>query len=391
MATITRPRNGGCFRITRAGYVDGIFIIDGKRAFKGLCKMADIEVAPSGRKRTLVQLNAIVQQMWDEKREAIEAELGRVTGSTSPVSQALEDWKAHTEAKGRSPLTLSEIARTSRYYLEIVGEHPVGEAATWHADTFLKGLRERDIAEASINTHLSRLATFWRFCLDRELIVSAPKVTRVKEIRKPRRVPTPEQVAALLVHLDGKLSSTTHGREQYFLELHRLLVLVLLGTGMRSGEALNIQRKHIDLDNRAIQLEKTKTNQPRICRIPRFLAEAIAMRQKAYPFQQYLFGHPTQPAKTAWKSTAALTKAFTRHYEDIGIQGEFKPLHGFRALFATAGLNNVGVDPLVMMNQIGHADIKTTQNYYVASMQDAQLRAVDAIEEGFLAKVLGRV
>ena len=73
------------------------------------------------------------------------------------------------------------------------------------------------------------------------------------------------------------------------------------------------------------------------------------------------------------------------------VKGEFKPLHGFRALFATAGLNNVGVDPLVMMSQIGHADIKTTQNYYVASMQDAQLRAVDAIEEGFLAKVLGSV
>ena len=64
-------------------------------------------------------------------------------------------------------------------------------------------------------------------------------------------------------------------------------------------------------------------------------------------------------------------------------------LHGYRALFSTAGLNNVGVDPVTMKNQLGHADLNTTINYYVAGLQDAQLRAVDAMEEAFFKQVLG--
>jgi hypothetical protein len=43
-----------------------------------------------------------------------------------------------------------------------------------------------------------------------------------------------------------------------------------------------------------------------------------------------------------------------------------------------------------MMAQIGHADIKTTHTYYVAGLADAQLRAIDAIEEAFLAPLLGK-
>ena len=52
-------------------------------------------------------------------------------------------------------------------------------------------------------------------------------------------------------------------------------------------------------------------------------------------------------------------------------------------------LNNVGVDPVTMKNQLGHADLSTTINYYVAGLQDAQLRAVDAMEEAFFKPVLG--
>jgi integrase len=281
-----------------------------------------------------------------------------------------------------------EIARTCRYYLELVGEHRVGDSATWHADRFLEGLKARGIAPASINSHLSRLATFWRYAAERDMLAALPRVTRVKAEHPPRRVPTREQVAALLSHLERLVAGRKHGRERYHYALHLLLAKVLLGTGMRSGEALAIRRENIDLAARTIRLVKTKTGQPRTPSVPPLLARALADHLKAHPFGQFLFGHPKQPDRPAWRRSSSLTKGFTRHYEEIGIQGLFKPLHGFRALFATAGLNSVGVDPLAMMAQIGHADIKTTHAYYVGSLQDAQLRAVDAIEAAFLAPLL---
>ena len=368
--------------------MDGIFVIDGVRRFRGLCKIADIEKGPNGRLRSPKHINSIIQTLWDEKREVLEATMERQAVCDTPVSHVMRDWAKHTEAKGRAKTTLNGLRLTSNTYLEIMGDHAVGESSTWHADKFLQGLRCEPISEATLNSHLNRISTFWRYCHDRELIERLPRVTRVKVIRKARRVPKPEDISALIKHLDHRIANTKHGRDLYFLELHRLLVFLLLGTGMRSGEAISIHRENIDLKNRAILLEKTKTNQPRICRIPQYLAQEIEQRLKNYPFHKYLFGHPKNALEPAWRKSAALTRAFTRHFEEIGIKGEFKPLHGFRALFATAGLNNVGVDPLVMMNQIGHSDIKTTQNYYVASMQDAQLRAVDAMEERFFKKVL---
>jgi integrase len=390
MATIKRPRHGACFRIVRGEYVDGIFHIDGRRAFRGLCRLAEIERGPSGRRRTERQIEIAIGELWEAKRAELEGRLGSPHDAGKPMAEAFAAWRAHTEARGRSPLTLVEIARTCRYYLELVGEHPVGDSSTWHADRFLEGLKGRGIAPASINAHLSRLATFWRYAAERDMLAALPRVTRVKAEHPPRRVPTPEQVAALLAHLERLVAGRRHGRERYHYELHLLLAKVLLGTGMRSGEALAIRRDQVDLGARAIRLLKTKTGEPRTIRLPQFLARDIAAHVKAHPFGQYLFAHPTRPDQPAWQSSAALTKAFTRHYEALGIQGLFKPLHGFRALFATAGLNNVGVDPLIMMAQIGHADIKTTRTYYVAGLADAQLRAVDAIEEAFLAPLLGR-
>ena len=65
---------------------------------------------------------------------------------------------------------------------------------------------------------------------------------------------------------------------------------------------------------------------------------------------------------------------------------------------ASGGL--VGVDPVTMKNQFGHSDrapsggqgvkTSTTINYYVAGLQDAQLRAVDAMVEAFFKPVLGK-
>ena len=55
---------------------------------------------------------------------------------------------------------------------------------------------------------------------------------------------------------------------------------------------------------------------------------------------------------------------------------------------SSGGTLQDSVVSLVIMSQIGHADIKTTQDYYLASMQDVLLGAVDAIAEGFFARIL---
>ena len=43
-----------------------------------------------------------------------------------------------------------------------------------------------------------------------------------------------------------------------------------------------------------------------------------------------------------------------------------------------------------MQRQLGHADLRTTETYYLAAMDDAQPRLVDSMEEHFFSGLIGR-
>lgn len=46
---------------------------------------------------------------------------------------------------------------------------------------------------------------------------------------------------------------------------HQLIILLLIGTGIRRNEVVNIKKEYIDLKNKSIYLEHTKSGKPRYC------------------------------------------------------------------------------------------------------------------------------
>jgi hypothetical protein len=75
---------------------------------------------------------------------------------------------------------------------------------------------------------------------------------------------------------------------------------------------------------------------------------------------------------------------------EVGIEGAFKPLHGYRAGLATLALNDIALPPAALRDRLGHTEVQTTLRYYVAGMGDAQLAAVDALEGRLLRGGNGR-
>jgi integrase len=395
---VQRPAQGGTYRVVRRRYVDGSFIIEGRRVRKALCKLANVERAPSGKKRTAKQIHDAIEAIWESKRRELEEGLGEAPGDTVPMSRLFADWMRQAADRGRSAATQRSRALCRDYYLGLVGDHPVEEALPHvrrrgydlaHADAFRAGLRNlraprgnqvRPLSPARINTYLRLLHGALLHAEQRYWLVRAPRVEKVAEPRRPTRAPRPEDIAAMrrrLVHLSR---TAPHGRDRYQYRLHRVLFYLLLGTGMRGGEALPLRRDQVDLERRAILLVKTKTGAPRIVRIGHFLAGKLRAHFAAHPGQTQLFEHPTRPGAPAWRGVAEASKAFARHMAEVGIEGAFKPLHGYRAGLATLALNDIALPPTALRDQLGHTDLQTTLRYYVTGMGDAQLATVDALE-----------
>ena len=179
MSRITRPANGSNFIITNKGFVDGVFLMDGQRRFRSLGKLERLEKTPAGRRRTPRQLATQIQNLWDEKRAALEQELGRAHGAEEPISEVLQRWMDVSRGI-RAPTTLKLYLATANQYLSAVGDHPIGGTSLEHVDRFIQALSEKAISPASININLRTLKTFFNWAAERDLLARVPKIKRYR-------------------------------------------------------------------------------------------------------------------------------------------------------------------------------------------------------------------
>ncbi len=63
-----------------------------------------------------------------------------------------------------------------------------------------------------------------------------------------------------------------------------------------------------------------------------------------------------------WQTSTELGRAFKRLQAELNIDAEIKPLHGFRAMFATE-LHNFGASLKDVKDQLRHSSIETTERY----------------------------
>ncbi|MDH5752973.1 MAG: tyrosine-type recombinase/integrase [Deltaproteobacteria bacterium] len=396
MARVTAPKHGANYRI-EGEYIRGLFYSDGKRITRALCSVREVAYSAGGKKRTARQMDDAIQRVWEAKL----ADLNKASPGFCDASMktVFTDWIDAGRAAGRKEATL-QIHRLARdYYLDIVGDHQVEEPIgnpprpgydVRRSSKFIEGLRSKGLGAVRINVFISRLGSALRHAYDANILYRLPKLPRLKEQRLQPRVPSLGQVKAMLQRLTELSETWPDPAQRKSYGLHRLLLLLLLGTGIRRGEAYYLERSHVFLDERLITLVTTKTGQPRIVRIPVFLRSELERHFKDTPGARWVFEHPSQPGRQAWANPRGMSTAFRRHMAALGFPGEFKALHGFRALFASAGLNQVGVAAEAMKAQLGHAALETTLGHYVSSLDEAQLRAVDDMESRFFTDLLER-
>lgn len=156
--------------------------------------------------------------------------------------------------------------------------------------------------------------------------------------------------------------------------LYQTIICLMLETGIRSNEIINIEIKNIDSHKKRILLTETKTKTDRVIFYTSMSARFVDKMMQAGPKRNYLLYNFLKKRESAYKDIKYLIDKLKK---ELGITN-LHP-HMFRHTFATLGYNR-GMDLNTLRVILGHENIATTLIY--ARLSEEKLR--QAYDNGFL-------
>lgn len=270
-----------------------------------------------------------------------------------------------------------------RYILFHAKRHPKAMGAA-EVGAFLTHLAvERDVSSSTQNQALNALV----FLYDKVLEQPLGEVHGVvRAARKPRlpAVLTREEVARVLTGLVGPIW---------------LVACLQYGSGLRLLESVRLRVKDLDFEHRALVVREGKGGKDRVVTLPDELMEPLRahLANRRMLFEQDVRAgwgtvylphalarkYPHAPSEWAWQYVFPATRVSVdprsgakrrQHLDESAVQkavrravvaaGVDKPAscHTLRHSFATHLLER-GADIRTVQEQLGHADVRTTQIY----------------------------
>jgi integrase/recombinase XerC len=293
------------------------------------------------------------------------------------LSQAIPHFDRQMAANGRSGHTRSAYLRDLRALSRWVGEDPELSAITPdHLARFLisdmvlctpTGLPR---AAISINRTKSALRSFFAFCVEAGFLRENPARLIRSSPARPKEPSTLEaeeieRIRAVLGEKSGSLA-----------DRDRLIFELLLGTGIRLGSLVGLNRGDVDLEAGTLSIHAKGGGRERVFLNPNLVAMlAHHLRESA---TQGACGRdvPVFRSKSGRRLGARQIQLnFARGLAQAGITRPFS-IHSLRHTFAT-GLQWETGDLYLVQRALGHWQITTTE-VYARVDDDAVRRAVRA-------------
>ncbi|KIL74336.1 tyrosine-type recombinase/integrase [Bacillus badius] len=292
------------------------------------------------------------------------------------LDEALEIFILAKEAEGVRPRTIEEYRNHIRYLksffeefgykvnfitdlsAKIIREYILYMKQTKKA---YKGIekREKETAGLAVNTINIRLRTLRTMCnfWFREQLLHANPVANIKQVRDDEKSEvrglSDETIAKLLNYYDTK---------EYAQWRDKVLILLLLDTGMRINEAVNLKLSHIDFKLLTIHIpSQTAKNRkgrdiPVTREIAKLLKELHGETSSYFGECEYIFYNAYGEVFNA----DAFRRRLNRIKKKIGME-RLHP-HMFRHTFCRNYIMNGG-DIFTLQKIVDHADIKTSRKY----------------------------
>lgn len=345
----------------------------------------------TGRRRRKTLYGKTKREVREKLLDAQKAQRdGKLVVQTKTVGQWLGYWQTVVAPERVRPSTLRSYDAWIRRMSPLIGRLPLERLAPEHVRGMYSVLRQDGLSETSL-----------RQChaiLRRALVVAERegKVSRnvcdlidpPKPSGRHRRPLTLEQAKLVLAAADD----------------HPLRVRwwLALWLGMRQGEVLGLQWKHVDLERRTITVEqavqrikghglclvepKSKAS-VRVIPLPKTILSRLTVWQaEVAPVARLDFVfcgprssyEPFDPRRDHELWTALLLKAGVPHV----------PLHAARTTAATLMLD-AGIDAKLVSEILGHAKVTMTRDVYQHGTDDMHRRAVSQLDGLLATRALG--
>jgi site-specific recombinase XerD len=290
-----------------------------------------------------------------------------------PAKEHFERYLRHKWRLNHKPRTLYSSFTSVRFFLEFYGKSGKRELAEMERadlEGFIEQEQDRGLRISTVRTRLACIIAFLHFLMEQDLIPLSLLKRRIK-LKLPEVLPRamhPADVKKLLSVIDDTRD--------------RALILLLLRTGMRIGEALGLRLNDLDMQDRKVHLfQGEKNSMGRVV----YLSDDVLLALKHWlwrrdPNQEFLFyGRNNKPI---CYSTGR--SRFVQYIQKAGLEQKGYTVHCLRHTFASE-LLNAGMRLECLQQLLGHQDIEVTRRYARLTdrtREEEYFRAMAIIEKG---------
>jgi site-specific recombinase XerD len=299
--------------------------------------------------------------------------LERLSPLELPAKEEFERYLVHKSRLNHKRSTLDSSFTSIMLFLSFYGrsgKRDLKELERADLEAFIEHEQDRGISISSVKTRMAFIIAFLHFLIEQELIPGTA-------LKKSIRLKLPDTLPRALHSKDvRKLLSVIHNTRD------RALILLLLRTGIRIGEALGLTLNDIDLREKKVHLYQGEKNSQG--RVVYFSDDALfALKRwlrRRDPEKQFLFyGQRNRPLCYS----AALSR-FHKYLKRAKLTEKGYTVHCLRHTMASE-LLNAGMRLEVLQQLLGHQDIEVTRRYARltdSTRREEYFRAMAKIEKG---------
>lgn len=225
--------------------------------------------------------------------------------------------------------------------MDLVGNLALGMITEQVVNVLMGKLHVQGAAPATVNRYLTSLKTILKHYKQDASFIKLRKEPKGR-IRTLSREEEAEVVSLLTLNQSG--------RRSYHPEVGEL-VMVLVDTGMRLSEALNLRYKDIDFQTGLLSIWVNKSDRPRSLPMTSRVRRILESRMETNPVKP--FSIKAHQAETAWRWAR----------KEMGLERDNQfVIHALRHTCASRLIAG-GVDLYVVKEWLGHSSIQVTERY----------------------------
>ena len=302
--------------------------------------------------------------------EGVSTKVGESSLSGTKLSDLIPGFLRHAQFdRSMSPQTIQKYGEALNWVIRHLGDLQVRQLDLGYITILKQKIVNRGAGESRVSSSIFALKSFLRYCKE---VLELPVLdyTKVKSPKRPRRdviYLTNEEVEQFVgsIKFENNWSGKNHKRCIRMDGLRfRVLVEVLLGTGMRLAEALSLNRDMIDLQKKEAKIVG-KGNKERVV----FFSDRALHWIKFYLDQRNDEAKPLFITRSLNRlSRADISKTFRGYAKKSGVSKIITP----RILRHTVGTNLLfNGCPIGHIKEIlGHERLETTCRFYLGLDRD---------------------